>query len=251
MRSGMTWTVSVLVTMAILLALTALETRINPTPTDGRRNLQAWAVHLGFGLLAARILPAWQGETLINLPQWPLWVGAVLYVVINDFLEFAFHVAQHRVPWLWKMHALHHSDPEMSALTTNRHFWGDQLIKGLTIWPLLILITGPSADLILMGQIIGLYNYVIHARLPIDFGRWSWVLNCPAYHRQHHSRLSEHHNTNFAALFPIWDVVLGSYRRPKGWPPSGLEDGAPQSLRDLFVWPWRRAAPQASAKALP
>ena len=53
---------------------------------------------------------------------------------IEFALAMALFLASHRIPALWAMHSLHHSDPEMTALTTNRHFWGDQLIKALTIW---------------------------------------------------------------------------------------------------------------------
>lgn len=239
---------TILATLGVLLVLTALERLANQAPSDWRRNLQAWVINLCVGLLAIRVLPSWTGGSLLNLAQWPFWIGAALYVLISDFLEFAYHIAQHRVPWLWNMHALHHSDPDMSAQTTDRHFWGDHVIKGLTIWPLCALITGPSAGLIVVHQLLSFYNYLIHARLRIDFGRWSWLLNCPAYHRQHHSRLIDHHNTNFAALFPIWDVVLGTYRRPTGWPPSGLDGRAPQSIRDLLFWPWSKTVPQASTK---
>jgi sterol desaturase/sphingolipid hydroxylase (fatty acid hydroxylase superfamily) len=74
------------------------------------------------------------------------------------------------------------------------------------------------------------------------------VLNCPAYHRRHHSRLTEHYNTNFAALFPIFDVIFGTYRRPDGWPPSGLDE-TPRSFGDLFFWPLRRALGRLPASA--
>jgi sterol desaturase/sphingolipid hydroxylase (fatty acid hydroxylase superfamily) len=47
----------------------------------------------------------------------------------------------------------------------------------------------------------------------------------------------EHYDSNFAALFPIWDVLFRSYYRPDGFPPTGL-DQRPQNLRELFAWPF-------------
>ncbi|MEO6041048.1 MAG: sterol desaturase family protein, partial [Croceibacterium sp.] len=86
---------------------------------------------------------------------------------------------------------------------------------------------------------LSLWNYVSHAGIRLDFGRGSWLLNSPAYHRRHHSSDPEHYGSNFAALFPIFDVIAGSYRRPDGYPPTGLEM-RPETLADLVLWPLRR-----------
>ncbi|MFM6830284.1 MAG: sterol desaturase family protein, partial [Novosphingobium sp.] len=118
----------------------------------------------------------------------------------------------------------------------NRHFWGEQVVKAATIWPLTTMIISQTDAMIAGFSVLSLYNYVIHANLRIDFGKWSWVLNAPAYHRRHHSKLPEHFDSNFAALFPVFDVIFGTYRRPDGWPPTG-QATAPRSLRELLSWP--------------
>jgi sterol desaturase/sphingolipid hydroxylase (fatty acid hydroxylase superfamily) len=138
------------------------------------------------------------------------------------------------------MHALHHSDPNMSALTTTRQFWGDQVIKALTIWPLAALVIAPTPAMVALFNLISLWNFAVHARLPLSFGPLSWLLNCPAYHRRHHSSLPEHYNSNFAALLPIFDVLGGTYHRSDSFPPTGL-DTKPESLGDLLLWPARQA----------
>ncbi|MBC2668318.1 sterol desaturase family protein [Novosphingobium piscinae] len=231
----------------VMLGLTLLERRFNPGRTDWWRNLQAWALQMGVGMLAMRVWPDWHGGALIDLRTMPLWLALPIFVLVRDFLEFLYHYASHRIPALWAMHSLHHSDPEMTALTTNRHFWGDQLVKAVTIWSAASMITTSTYTLMVSYAVMSLYNYFIHANLRIDFGRWSWVLNAPAYHRRHHSRLPEHYDTNFAALFPIWDVLFRTYRRPDGWPPCGLDEGAPQSLGDLVRWPLRWLPQRAPA----
>lgn len=223
----------------VMLTITLAERIRHPGSTDWLRNLQAWALELGIGLFVMGIWPEWRGGALIDLAGLPLWLALPLFVVVRDFLEFFYHFAQHRIPALWAMHSLHHSDPEMTALTTNRHFWGDQLVKALTIWSAMAMITTSTDQLVVLYAVIGLYNYFIHANLKVDFGRWSWLLNCPAYHRRHHSRLPAHYDSNFAALFPVWDLLFRTYRRPDGWPPCGLDEGAPRSFTELVVWPLR------------
>lgn len=234
-------------------ALTAIERLARRQPGDWWRNLQAWALDIAIALAVLPLLQLAQFPTLLGPQALPFWAAFLLFLVLRDLGEFLFHVAQHKVPWLWAMHSLHHSDPEMSALTTNRHFWGDQLIKQLSIWPATAMIIVPSGEVFALYAAVNLYHYLVHSNLRIDFGRWSWVLNSPAYHRRHHSALPEHYDTNFAALFPIFDVMIGTYRRPDGWPPSGLES-APQSLADVVLWPlrWRTAGiAQAEPHAAP
>ena len=51
--------------------------------------------------------------------------------------------------------------------------------------------------------------------LRIQLGRWSWVAGAPQVHRIHHSRLPQHADKNFAAYFPIWDVLFGTYWHPR------------------------------------
>lgn len=224
------------VQVAAIAVVTLFEKMRHKGPTDWLRNLQAWFVQIGTGLAFLPLIQSWNVSPLVDGTALPLWLGFALFLVVRDAAEFAFHLAQHKVPFLWRMHSLHHSDPEMTALTTNRHFWGDQLIKALTIWPLSELIIGPGPEILGLYGIVSLYNYVIHANLRIDFGRWSWALNCPAYHRRHHSLLPEHYDSNFAALLPVFDVICGTYRRPDGWPPTG-QDRMPESLGELVAWP--------------
>lgn len=228
----------ILSAIAIMAGITALEKVRNPGPTDWLRNLQAYGIDFLIAFVVHRYWPQWMGGSLIDAGAMSFWIALPLFFLVRDFTEWLFHYAQHRLPWLWAMHSLHHSDPEMTALTTNRHFWGDRLVKALTIWPLATMVMNPTDAIFQVYMVFSLYNYFIHANLKVDFGRWSWLLNGPAYHRRHHSRLPEHYDTNFAALFPIFDVIAGTYRRPDGWPPCGLDD-APKSAADLMVWPLR------------
>ncbi len=166
-----------------------------------------------------------------------------------DFGEFAFHRAQHAIPWLWKMHALHHSDPCMSATTAQRHWWGDQLLKAVTIWPAVALLLGPSVEITAAWGAVSVYHIFVHANLKVNYGRFSVVLNNPAYHRIHHARSPEHYDTNFAALFPVYDLIFGSYRRPRTFEETGLERTA-ENVAEAVLWPLRlRAKAPASGSS--
>jgi sterol desaturase/sphingolipid hydroxylase (fatty acid hydroxylase superfamily) len=223
----------------VVTVLVVIEHLAGVRGTDWRNNLLAWAMQMVATFVFIPLLPLWQGHALLDGAALPFWLAFPAYLVVHDLGEYLFHRAQHRIPALWAMHALHHSDPSMSVLTTQRHFWGEPLIKTLTVWSAASLIVSPTPLLVLGYALLSLWNFVAHSALRIDFGRWSWLLNSPAYHRRHHSSLPEHYDSNFAALFPIFDVIAGSY-----FPPTGL-DRKPEGAADLALWPlvfhgWRR-----------
>lgn len=221
---------------AFAAGLVVLERRAGVRGTDWRTNLLAWAIQMVAAFAFLPLLPLWQGHALLDGGTLPFWLALPIYVVVHDLGEYLFHRAQHRIPWLWAMHALHHSDPSLSALTTQRHFWGDQLAKTVTIWSAASLAISPTLPLVLCYSALSLWNFVAHSALRIDFGRWSWLLNSPAYHRRHHSSVPEHYDSNFAALLPIFDVIAGSYHRPTGFPPTGL-DRKPENAAEIVLWP--------------
>lgn len=214
-------------------------------------NLGVWAVLLALQLtvipvvsLLAAELAARLGAPSLRIGRWPLVWSALVFVLVMDLAEYLYHRAQHAIPWLWRRHALHHSDPCVSATTTERHWWGDLIVKVVLFGaPLAVLLQPSAADYAVYGT-LGFWHYVAHANVRLDFGRWSWALNAPAYHRLHHARAAEHHGANYAALFPIFDVLAGSYRRPPGFLETGLEH-EPRSLIAALAWP-----PAETARAI-
>ncbi|MEO6247410.1 MAG: sterol desaturase family protein [Sphingomicrobium sp.] len=227
--------------IAVVSILTILEIRNSQLGAERLLNLQIWALELGAKLAILPLATLATARPLLDARQWPFWLAFPTFLLVMDLAEYLFHRAQHAIPFLWAMHSLHHSDSNMTATTTERHFWGDQLVKALTIWPLAFLIVRPSAAAWIGYGLAGYWNYVAHSSLSITFGRWSWLLNSPAYHRRHHSSLPEHFNSNYAALLPIWDVLLRSYNRPVGFPPTGFEH-RPNNALEALLWPIRRAA---------
>jgi sterol desaturase/sphingolipid hydroxylase (fatty acid hydroxylase superfamily) len=235
--------------LTVMAALAALE-RVTPARRDPAQPLlNVWtaivnrviqlAVSPGIALAASHATGRLPLPSL-HLASWPLLYGAAAYLVLMDLGEYLFHRAQHAVPWLWRMHALHHSDPCMNVLTAERHFWGDALVKGLTIWPVVAMLTQPSAAILGIYAAASLNHVFVHANLPVSYGRFSWLINSPAYHRIHHSREPQDHGANFSALLPIFDVLLGSYRRPRHAPATGLA-AQPRNPLEILVWPAKAA----------
>jgi sterol desaturase/sphingolipid hydroxylase (fatty acid hydroxylase superfamily) len=225
-----------LLAIAVVVVLTGIEISRGAKLDNNRLiNVQIWALRAALGFALFPLVALSMPVHLIDGRKLPFVLAFVIFLLAMDLGEYLFHRAQHSIPWLWKLHALHHSDPDMNATTTERHFWGDQFIKAVTIWPLAAFIVRPTAVVLLAYIFVSMWNYVAHSGLPLNFGKLSWLWNSPAYHRRHHSSLPEHYNSNYAALLPIWDVILGSYYRPDGMPPTGL-DVRPDAIQAL-MWP--------------
>jgi sterol desaturase/sphingolipid hydroxylase (fatty acid hydroxylase superfamily) len=183
------------------------------------------------------------GGGLMILPSEGLGVipAALAYIVTIDLLEYLFHRAQHAIPALWAMHSLHHSDPAMNVSTTSRHFWLEQAIKSVTIYLAASLIFAPSPMIIIIYAGVAYYNFFTHMNLRVGFGRFV-LLNSPQNHRIHHSPQLLHRDKNFAALFPVFDVIGGTHYMPAAdeYPATGLDDGdCPVNVTEAIVWPAR------------
>lgn len=228
-----------LAAIALMAVMTLVEFLRPAVPGKGDRllNLQAMMLLVATQALAVpAILRFTHLPTAIDSAALPFWLGAILFFVAMDLGEYLFHRAQHAIPWLWKLHSLHHSDPNMSATTANRHFWGDPILKALTIWPVAAALIRPTPAILAAYVWLSLWHTIVHSNVRLDFGRFSWLLNSPAYHRRHHSSEPAHFNSNYSALFPIFDVIAGSYHRPDSYPDTGL-DARPANIVHAAVWP--------------
>jgi sterol desaturase/sphingolipid hydroxylase (fatty acid hydroxylase superfamily) len=244
---------AILLAAALLVALlTLIELRWPARPEAAPRalNLAVWGLRLTLQLTVVPLVGLLMSEAArrlgapsLRIDRWPFWLGAGVFILAMDLAEYLYHRAQHAWPWLWRRHALHHSDPCVSATTTERHWWGDLVLKAALFGAPLAVLLQPSAAHYALWSGLSLWHYVVHANLKLGFGRLSWTLNSPAYHRLHHARAAEHHGANFAALLPLFDVIAGSYRRPEGWLETGLDE-QPRSLGEVLAWPpaVRRAA---------
>ncbi|MFZ1989479.1 MAG: sterol desaturase family protein [Alphaproteobacteria bacterium] len=247
----------ILITLALFGAGTILERLAPAERNQPERNT---ALNVGYALLVGTLAAALNptlavvsavivnglGGGLIALPSngWWLALSAIIYLLTVDFLEFAFHRAQHGLPLLWAMHSLHHSDPSVNVTTATRNFWLELPIKAIFVYPLAALLFKVPHEVLAIYSLSTVWHYVNHLncrwQLPVPW----WILNNPQFHRIHHSVLVEHRDKNFSAYFPIWDVIFGTAVAPTrgSYPKTGLDTGeAPGGLATALLWPWRHA----------
>ena len=193
----------------------------------------------------AQVLFAWflDEQWRVSIGKQPLWLQIIEILLLTDFVQYWVHRAFHRVPFLWRFHAIHHSAERMDWLAGSRlHIVDVVVTRGLSYMPLFALGFADAA-LVGYGIIVTLQATLIHANLRFTFGPFRYWLVTPQFHHWHHSDQDEAIDKNFAVHLPIWDWLFGSYYLPgEQWPASyGVKGDKPPEgfFRQLF-WPFKR-----------
>jgi len=149
---------------------------------------------------------------LRSTQSWPGWLLIPLTVVAMDAANWLAHYADHRLGFLWRFHALHHSQEELSVLTSFRaHPLMHTTGFILAAVPVVVLMpTRAIAPVVITVYVcIGTLQ---HANLRWTFGPFGRVIVSPAYHRLHHAPDIQHHN--LGVVLTIWDVLAGRAKFP-------------------------------------
>ena len=171
----------------------------------------------------------------------PVGVQILLVFALGDFLGYWLHRAFHRGR-LWKFHAVHHSSQDLDWLSATRlHPVNDILVRVLQAIPLIAL--GFDTRVVAaFVPFVGLYAIALHANVRWTFGPLRYVIASPTFHRWHHTSEDAGLDKNFAGLFPIWDLVFGTFYMPAGKQPEqfGVHDPVPDGIVGQLVYPFRR-----------
>jgi sterol desaturase/sphingolipid hydroxylase (fatty acid hydroxylase superfamily) len=190
------------------------------------------STHLPIQILSFLILlPAVQLAKYLSIPalqtliaRLPWFLQFFLAVLVADVAEYLIHLAFHKVPFLWRFHAVHHSSTALDWLSGSRgHFFEDIIVRACIITPLMI---GFSQSIILVYLIFvtfqATWSHCNFAPSP------RWLAKClvtPRYHHWHHTSQKEGLDKNFAVHFPWIDKIFGTYYCPDEWPASYGLDG--------------------------
>lgn len=182
---------------------------------------------------------------LSELP-WGVQLFALLFLA--DAIAYGMHRLLHR-PRLWAFHAVHHSSEDVDWLSSVRlHPVNDVLIRVAQAVPIVLLGFDPTV-LAAYVPILSLYAIFIHANVPWSFGPLRYVIATPAFHRWHHAAEAEGRERNYAGLFPVFDLMCGTFHMPNGRAPEtfGAPDAeVPAGIVAQLVYPFRRRRVPAS-----
>ena len=178
-----------------------------------------WAQEQGIGLLNSQAL------------ELPLTVMVMLNLLLRGFISFFTHWLNHRVPWLWRLHRVHHLDTHLDVSSTVRFHPLEMPVTTLTGLPLVVAL-GLSPWVLLIYEIFDTAITVFshsNIRLPTWLNRpLRYLVVTPDLHAVHHSTHLPETNSNYSAVFPIWDILLGTFRtetrEPLDTMPMGLHE---------------------------
>lgn len=155
----------------------------------------------------------------------PLWVRLGAALVIGEIGAYWSHRLAHKIPFLWRFHAVHHAPEHLDWLINTRaHPIDDMFIRVSTLAPIYALglqgvgSAGPGLVPILVTVIGTVWTFFIHANVRWRLGPLERLVATPFFHHWHHTN-DENINRNFAALLPVMDRVFGTLHMPTHWPP--------------------------------
>jgi sterol desaturase/sphingolipid hydroxylase (fatty acid hydroxylase superfamily) len=211
---------------AVLLAMAALEHAFPRRPQ--RLAWRRWPSNLGLVAVATGLLRLVAPAGAVGIAIWaesrglglfpmlgvPFWVAVPVAVLLLDLLIYVQHRVFHAVPVLWRLHRVHHADPELDA-SSGLRFHPVEILLSLGIKGVAVVALGAPPEAVLVFEVLlnatSLFN---HANVAIP--RWldtplRWVLVTPDMHRVHHSEIKRETDSDFGFCLSVWDRIFGTY----------------------------------------
>ena len=205
--------------------------------------------HFVVTALMIEVMQSIDQAPLIDLSSLPLWLTVPVAVLIYELVVYTLHVMSHKVPVFWRLHAIHHSDPQVDISTSFRHHPLESLISVLPMLALSICFGFP-VEAVLVYRLLELSqtvfthtNVKVPDKLEATLGR---VVVTPRFHRGHHFADEKHTDSNYGVVFPWFDYLFGTYKKtdqtsdlsePLG---LGISDTDSTRLDRLLVLPFQK-----------
>lgn len=216
------------------------------------------------GLLMATVFPGLQN----SLAGTALWMQVGLLLIFDDMAQYWWHRLSHTVPWLYKLHRPHHDAPYMSVRIVYRNnIFYYALMPSLWFSGALIYLgLGPVYAVYLVVKLTVIYGAHSDVRWDAPLYKKPWLsplmwvvertISTPATHAAHHGRhLSDgltHYKGNFGNLLFFWDVLFGTAKITRGYPPAfGVENLPEVGVGEQLLWPLVPSTPQPHSQRQP
>lgn len=169
----------------------------------------------------------------------PWWLQAIEVILLSDLFIYWGHRIQHRVPFLWRFHSIHHSAEHLDWLAAHREHPLDTVYTmGLINLPGFIL-GFPLETLTALIAFRGIWAIYIHSNVRLPIGPLRWLIGAPELHHWHHDRARD--AGNYANISPLMDIIFGTYRCPDHEPESfGIQETIPRSYLGQMIHPFKR-----------
>lgn len=197
------------------------------------------------------------GLLQIMQAEWPL--ALIVTILVMDFTNYVYHRVFHKVPLLWRLHAIHHSDTEFDLTTTYRNHPFVAILLLVARLPVIICLGAPVYAIVIYEIVNTAIELFAHSnvRIPERFEqRLRYFIVTPDFHRTHHSSNRHFTDSNFAGIFPVFDFLFGTARHKPYIEHEKLKVGleyfrSPRDSRldQLLLMPFRKFDQSVSSQA--
>jgi sterol desaturase/sphingolipid hydroxylase (fatty acid hydroxylase superfamily) len=162
----------------------------------------------------------------------------IIYLIILDFVDYLYHRVSHRYSWWWQLHALHHSQRQMTAWTDNRNHFIDDVMKAIVFSTVALLIGIEPSQFILLVALSHLIQSWQHGYYVYQFQFLKYLIVTPSFHRYHHAMRLGYElpgkpgvlgGCNFGVLFPWWDLLFKTAIFDTAYHPTGVDSIVPSN----------------------
>lgn len=194
---------------------------------EGEVSISRWLNNGGLALLtyvvshffstfvAVSIIYSLGSGPLLGLTNRPLWIDVSATFLVLELARYSLHIAMHKFPFLWRFHAVHHSDKEVDVSTAFRHHPLEAMINIVPISAVVWLLGSAPEVLVLYRAGDLIMAILTHANIdvPARLERWlRYIVVTPAFHRTHHLAEKCFTDSNYSASVPWFDYLFSTYQ---------------------------------------
>lgn len=169
----------------------------------------------------------------------PIWIQCVEVVILSDLCIYWAHRIQHKVPFLWRFHSIHHSAEHLDWLAAHREHPLDTIYTIFVINLPALLLGFPLEIMAGFIAFRGLWAIYIHSNVRLPIGPLRVLIGAPELHHWHHDKNRDF--GNYANLSPLMDLIFGTYRCPDHEPESfGVSEPMPKTYWGQLWHPFQK-----------
>lgn len=200
-----------------LLQLKYKKTKLRHAATNFGFTLIHLAIHTFLAIIIIE-LSDWCKAQEFGVVYWfkmnTLAIIITSVLVLDFFGGWLVHITEHKVPFLWRFHVIHHADNNVDVTTGLRHHPVESVLRGIFFFMGIVISGAPMYAVMIFQTLIMLATGFTHAniKLPVWLDRAiSYILISPNMHKVHHHYKQPFTDSNYGAIFAIWDRLLGTF----------------------------------------
>lgn len=216
-------------------------------------------VTIGLATVALAVAAQTNPYGLLNHEFLPFGVQFVAGILLVDLFAYGLHRVYHAVPWMWRIHEAHHSDPDFDQTTGLRFHPLESLIGAVTGAIVIYVIALPPSAMAFRQLSFIFITFFSHSNVHLPERLDAFLrrfLVTPDMHRIHHSDRIEEQQRNYGGYIPLWDHLFGTYQHSPALGHEEMQVGSAEipereclSFYQILIRPFRSSASRASSQA--